>query len=382
MRAQALLQKMVHTLGTYIHDVNKKQLVEAIKSIKMDMEYDSQMSAELLNAIFRFPDAVHKIIISTATIQPHWMFALDSLLRTAVQAAVTVLEPDVGANLENSMAMATATPASSGGVIFANAPANYAYISGRAGNGNASMTTPLQTHALERRSTLSPADEGDDEVGASADGSDPVMISDGAGGDDPRLDLPPIGRSIAMSFSGRYDDVPSPDRVSESLDLSADSSQQLQQQPPPQQQAQQAVPVALPYHLISPGPAAPAVARDRSGSFNTRRRPAPSPAITGPLDPVAHVQSPLVTSSSLREESPPTPVLPALHHSSSVSVSLAHAAAAAAASVSVASASAIGAAAAGAGAGAGAAGAVLPLPEEHSTSGVSTLDSNHSGTDF
>ena len=361
MSLQTLLQKMVQTLGTYIHDASKKQLVEAIKSIKMDMEYDSQTSAELLTAIFRFPDAVHKSIVSTAAIQPHWMFALDSLLRSAVQAAVTILEPDVGANLEGSMG----TPASGSAAIVASA----AYI-GRAGNGAAAMAIALQARALERRATLSPADEGDDEAMALVDGSEPVLSSVG----EPPLTLAPLGRPIAMSISGRLDqDAPSPDPPSDALDLSADSSQ------PQPQHAAAATPLYLvhtadsPFHYLAstlPGPATGTV-RERSGSF-ARRRPAPVTPMSATADSQqhtcacclapTHVHSPL--ASSQREE---PPVAPAHQQPSSL------------AQPSLSSAVTVSSSTDAAAAGTPAPPAGLPLPEEHSTSGVSTLDSNHSG---
>lgn len=365
---------MVQTLGTYIHDVNKKQLVEAIKSIKMDMEYDSQKSAELLNAVFRFPDAVHKIIVSSATIQPHWMFALDSLLRTAVQAAVTILEPDVGANLEGSMG--TGTPASGSGAV------GTAYI-GR-GNG-AAVAIALQARASERRSNLSPTGEADDDTVAPADiSSDPVITSTTSGDPSTSTIQSPSPFGIGMSISGRLEDAPSPDTFSDTLESSLDQSQPLQQQ---QQQLQlhQQLLATLPTHqvLSSTMPiSATGTTRERSGSFNSRRRTAPASCALAAMGdspnaaaqhtcasclPPAHVQSPLASGPAgvSREVPTSSPVAPPLYQKQpSVSVSSTATATSAAAAP------------------AGAPAAALPVPEEHSTSGVSTLDSNLSGTHF
>lgn len=66
-----------------------------------EMEYDMAALNELQLAIYVFHEAVSDILRQNhmSHIQPHWMFAVDNLLRSAVQAAITIVSPELGANI-------------------------------------------------------------------------------------------------------------------------------------------------------------------------------------------------------------------------------------------------------------------------------------------
>lgn len=79
-------------LKSYIMDNNKKTIDDTIAALKEELDFDSDAINQLHLAIYLFQDAVNATL-RLHSIKPHWMFALDNLVRNAVQAAITVLSP-------------------------------------------------------------------------------------------------------------------------------------------------------------------------------------------------------------------------------------------------------------------------------------------------
>ncbi|XP_013179955.1 PREDICTED: mitogen-activated protein kinase kinase kinase 15 isoform X1 [Papilio xuthus] len=92
------LETLRCALKGYIMDQNKSVIEQAITTLKEELDFDSNAINELHSAIYMFQEAVN-VVLRMHSIKPHWMFALDNLVRNAVQAAITVLSPELGANL-------------------------------------------------------------------------------------------------------------------------------------------------------------------------------------------------------------------------------------------------------------------------------------------
>ncbi|XP_054268052.1 mitogen-activated protein kinase kinase kinase 15 isoform X2 [Macrosteles quadrilineatus] len=92
------LETLMKGLREYIANQNKDPLETAIHTIKEDFEFDSVAINQLHMAIYLFQSAV-TVVLRSHSIKPHWMFALDNLVRNSVQAAITILSPELGANL-------------------------------------------------------------------------------------------------------------------------------------------------------------------------------------------------------------------------------------------------------------------------------------------
>ncbi|KAL4232637.1 hypothetical protein ACF0H5_007326 [Mactra antiquata] len=89
---------LLRALKEYIQEQNSIVIKEALDKVKEMLEYDHTALIELQLALYVFQEAV-SVNLRYREIQPHWMFALDNLLRNATQAAIMVLSPELGANI-------------------------------------------------------------------------------------------------------------------------------------------------------------------------------------------------------------------------------------------------------------------------------------------
>lgn len=92
------LEMLIRGLRDYIMNENEKHLEATINELKMKLNNDAVALDHLHLALYSFQDAV-VCALRLHCIKPHWMFALDNLVKRAVQAAVTIFSPELGANL-------------------------------------------------------------------------------------------------------------------------------------------------------------------------------------------------------------------------------------------------------------------------------------------
>ncbi|XP_055381487.1 mitogen-activated protein kinase kinase kinase 15 isoform X2 [Condylostylus longicornis] len=92
------LEIIVRALREYIIEQNERLLEAAMSDLKKNLDFDSTAIDHVHLALYSFQDAVVTVLRSHS-IKPHWMFALDNLVKSAVQAGINVLSPELGANL-------------------------------------------------------------------------------------------------------------------------------------------------------------------------------------------------------------------------------------------------------------------------------------------
>uniref|UniRef100_A0A8C7YXS2 mitogen-activated protein kinase kinase kinase n=1 Tax=Oryzias sinensis TaxID=183150 RepID=A0A8C7YXS2_9TELE len=83
---------LVSSLADFVRMADRKIIANTLSVLKLDLDFDSAAISQLQVALFSFQDAVNKVL-RNHNIKPHWMFALDNIIRKAVQTAITILVP-------------------------------------------------------------------------------------------------------------------------------------------------------------------------------------------------------------------------------------------------------------------------------------------------
>jgi len=92
------LSQLMEGVKAWLPDSNVQSLVSTISNLREALDFDGAKINHIQLALYLFQDAVNTVL-RKHSIKPHWMFALDSLVRSAVSAAIGVLSPELGAHL-------------------------------------------------------------------------------------------------------------------------------------------------------------------------------------------------------------------------------------------------------------------------------------------
>ncbi|XP_053562369.1 mitogen-activated protein kinase kinase kinase 15 isoform X2 [Bombina bombina] len=92
------IKQIISILRDFIRSPEQRVMASTISKLKVDLDFDSTSINQIQLVLFAFQDAVNKVL-RNHLIRPHWMFAMDNIIRRAVQAAVTILIPELRAHL-------------------------------------------------------------------------------------------------------------------------------------------------------------------------------------------------------------------------------------------------------------------------------------------
>ncbi|XP_029359416.1 mitogen-activated protein kinase kinase kinase 5 [Echeneis naucrates] len=100
---------LIGCLRENIRSPDRKQLTSSLLELRTSLMSASVPLNSLQVVLFSFQDAVKKVL-KQQQVKPHWMFALDNLLRQAVQDAITVLLPELKIQLQSSFEFEDSIP--------------------------------------------------------------------------------------------------------------------------------------------------------------------------------------------------------------------------------------------------------------------------------
>uniref|UniRef100_A0A8C6TQH3 Mitogen-activated protein kinase kinase kinase 5 n=1 Tax=Neogobius melanostomus TaxID=47308 RepID=A0A8C6TQH3_9GOBI len=88
------ISTLVTSLADFVRMADRKIIASTLSQLKLELDFDSTAISQLQVVLFGFQDAVNKVL-RNHNIKPHWMFALDNIIRKAVQTAITILVPEL-----------------------------------------------------------------------------------------------------------------------------------------------------------------------------------------------------------------------------------------------------------------------------------------------
>ncbi|XP_062907111.1 mitogen-activated protein kinase kinase kinase 15 [Mobula hypostoma] len=88
------IKQIISILRDFIRFPEQRVMASAISKFKLNLSFNPISINQSQLVLFAFQDAVNRVA-RHHNIKPHWMFAMDNIIRRAVQAAVTVLNPEL-----------------------------------------------------------------------------------------------------------------------------------------------------------------------------------------------------------------------------------------------------------------------------------------------
>ncbi|XP_074030538.1 apoptotic signal-regulating kinase 1 isoform X1 [Leptinotarsa decemlineata] len=100
------LLKLMEGLKAYLTEQSMSVVETTVRQLKEELDFDSAAINQLQFAIYLYQESVNEVL-RLHPIKPHWMFALDNLVRSCIQAAITVLTPELGEHIANHSSPST-----------------------------------------------------------------------------------------------------------------------------------------------------------------------------------------------------------------------------------------------------------------------------------
>ncbi|CAJ0919638.1 unnamed protein product, partial [Mesorhabditis belari] len=108
-----MLMTLLMGMKDYLVYKNNEKIQDALNEIRHQLDYEPT-SVSQINLALCTPSPLFWLVLRKQIIKPHWMFALDYLIRSAVQAAVQILSPDLSAVLQVHDVAATPSSTATG----------------------------------------------------------------------------------------------------------------------------------------------------------------------------------------------------------------------------------------------------------------------------